>query len=132
LHASQPWLCYWTCQGLDLLDAPNTNEIAKTIAKCQSPTTGGSGDDPTQLAHLASTFAAICTLIDTLEAHSVINLENLKRFLDAMRQPDGTVHRGGEIDARASYCAIASAYLVGLEMDDLGKRTRSRHVLFKL
>jgi hypothetical protein len=93
LDASWPYLCYWTCQSLDFLDAPNTNEITKTIAKCQSPTTGGFGDDPNQLAHLACTSAAICTLIGTPEAYSAINLENLKRFLDAIRRPDGTVQR---------------------------------------
>jgi protein farnesyltransferase subunit beta len=42
-----------------------------------------------------------------------------------MRRPDGTVHRSSEIDVRAPYCAIASAYLVGLEMNDLGKRGRN-------
>jgi hypothetical protein len=69
LDASQPRLRYWTCQSLDFLDALNTNEITKTIAKFQSPTTGGFGDDPQT------------------------NLNTSPLPLDAMGRPDGTVQR---------------------------------------
>jgi protein farnesyltransferase subunit beta len=59
---------------------PSPNEIIEAIAKYQKPTTGGFGSGPNQLAHLASTFAAICTLIGTPEAYYAINLENLRIF----------------------------------------------------
>lgn len=79
---------------------------------------GGFGGGPNQLAHLASTFAAVSAVavLGTKEAYDMIEREGLKKFLARMKQADGsfTMHEDGETCCRGVYCAIASASLTGL------------------
>ena len=97
-----------------------------TIAHCQN-STGGFGGGPSQLAHLATTYAAVNALaiIGTKEAYDVVdryvfvikghtrilessltrmptNSASLLSFFLRLKQPDGSflMHVGGEADAR--------------------------------
>ncbi|VDO81816.1 unnamed protein product [Heligmosomoides polygyrus] len=47
--------------------------------------------------------------------------DSLSRFLHRMKQPDGsfTMHEGGEVDIRGTYCALAVAALCGIMTDEL-------------
>ncbi len=101
------------------------SRIISTLHDCQHPT-GGFGGGPRQLAHLACTFAAICTIviIGTPEAYALIDKTNLCAYLRRMKRPDGSfcVHEGGgEADVRSSYCAIAVAHLTGLLVTEEGE-----------
>lgn len=129
LDASRPWLCYWILHSLDLLDVPLPDEIRSravaTIAACQHPL-GGFGGGPDQIAHLACTFAAVAALaiVGTAAAYECIDRDRLLAFLLRMKQPDGsfTVHDDGEVDVRGSYCAIATAGLLGVLTPPLRER----------
>ncbi|KAI8062189.1 terpenoid cyclases/protein prenyltransferase alpha-alpha toroid [Gongronella butleri] len=126
LDASRPWLVYWITHSLDLLGYQFPNETIQrgitTLAACQHPD-GGFGGGPTQLAHLATTYAAVNSLaiFGTKEAYDVIDRQKLYNFLMRMKQPDGsfTMHEGGEIDIRGSYCALSVATLTNLMTPEL-------------
>ncbi|KAI7899408.1 terpenoid cyclases/protein prenyltransferase alpha-alpha toroid [Cokeromyces recurvatus] len=126
LDASKPWVAYWILHSLELLEYElDVSIISRTIETCKSwqLPTGGFGGGGDQLAHLATTYAAINSLaiIGTKEAYEVINRETLYRFLMSMKQPDGsfTMHKGGEIDIRGSYCALSVALLTNLLTPEL-------------
>ncbi|KAI9300007.1 terpenoid cyclases/protein prenyltransferase alpha-alpha toroid, partial [Cunninghamella echinulata] len=126
LDASRPWLMYWMLQSLGLLEAPITKDIITrgidTLKACQH-SEGGFGGGPGQLAHLATTYAAVNSLaiLGTNEAYDAIDRKKLYQFLLRMKQPDGsfTMHYGGEIDIRGSYCALSVASLTNLLTPEL-------------
>lgn len=78
LDASKPWLVYWISHSLDLLDFQCTPEITQraisTFAHWQLPS-GGFGGGSDQLAHLATTYAAVNALAITggEEAYKIVN-----------------------------------------------------------
>lgn len=75
------------------------------------------------MGHLATTYAAVNALAiaGTKEAYKTIDRDALYKFLMRMKQPDGsfTMHEGGEIDIRGSYCALNVASLVNLLTPEL-------------
>ncbi|KAG1368044.1 Protein farnesyltransferase subunit beta [Cocos nucifera] len=78
---------------------------------------GGYGGGPGQLPHLATTYAAVNTLITlgSENALSSINRDNLYKFL--LRMKDSS----GEIDVRASYTAISVASILNILDYELAK-----------
>ena len=121
LDASRPWLCYWILHALALLDAlpdeDTLNRAATFLARCQDKN-GGFAGGPGQMPHLAPTYAAInaLTTIGTDYALSVVDRPALHAFLCSMKDPSGgfTMHLGGEVDVRGSYCALSAALLSGV------------------
>ncbi|GAN10123.1 protein farnesyltransferase subunit beta-like [Mucor ambiguus] len=126
LDASKPWLVYWIFHSLDLLEYKFESDLIarsiETFKNWQLPT-GGFGGGSDQLAHLATTYAAVNALAitGTKEAYNVLNRDTLYDFLLSMKQPDGsfTMHQGGEIDIRGSYCALSVAALTNLLTPEL-------------
>lgn len=111
-------MLFWIIHSLDLLDYPikdytesYTHEfilyiikrIIETIFQCQSPT-GGFGGGPSQLSHLATTYAAlsVISILDSENAYKMINIDLLYSWIVSLKQPDGSfiMHIGGEIDVR--------------------------------
>jgi len=90
--------------------------------RCQHES-GGFCGGPNQMPHLAPTYAAICALclIGTEEAYMVINRENLYTFLLSLRLPNGSfrMHKYGESDVRAVYCAVVVSRLTNIYSDVL-------------
>eukprot|EP01116_Phalansterium_solitarium_P003521 TRINITY_DN14335_c0_g1_i1.p1 TRINITY_DN14335_c0_g1~~TRINITY_DN14335_c0_g1_i1.p1 ORF type:complete len:395 (-),score=85.55 TRINITY_DN14335_c0_g1_i1:355-1539(-) len=126
LDASRPWLCYWILHALQLLNAlpeEEADRFVDLIVHFQDNVGGGFCGGPMQEAHLAATYAAVHALvtIGTERAFSIINREKMYAFLTAMKQPNGgfTMHRGGEIDVRASYCALSVASVLGILTPEL-------------
>ena len=121
LDASRPWLCYWILHSLSILNAlpdnDKLNSAAAFLAKCQDAN-GGFAGGPGQMPHLAPTYAAVnaLTIIGTEYAYSVVNRAGLHRFLCSMKHSSGgfTMHQGGEVDVRGSYCALSAAVLSGV------------------
>uniref|UniRef100_A0A183C343 Protein farnesyltransferase subunit beta n=1 Tax=Globodera pallida TaxID=36090 RepID=A0A183C343_GLOPA len=110
---------------LQLFDCSATN--LGRLCKTGDPTgkvteDGGYGGGPGQIAHLATTYASVMSLITigTDEALSSINRKTLNCFIHSMRQPNGsfTIHKGGESDVRAVYCALSVANICGLPIHD--------------
>ncbi|TKW16643.1 hypothetical protein SEVIR_5G313000v4 [Setaria viridis] len=128
LDANRPWLCYWMVHPLALLDEvlddDLEDDIVDFLARCQDKD-GGYGGGPGQLPHLATTYAAVNTLvtIGSERALSSINRDNLYKFMLRMKDESGAfrMHDGGEIDVRASYTAISVASLVNILDVELAK-----------
>lgn len=125
LDSSRPWICYWILHSLYLLDAKIDEDLSDRIVKflgtCQSET-GGFGGGPGQIAHLATTYAAVnalCTL-NTANAYSIIKVKPLLRWMQGLKMSNGAfrMHDDGEEDLRGTYCAITVAKLCCLEKMD--------------
>ncbi|KAJ8750363.1 hypothetical protein K2173_014278 [Erythroxylum novogranatense] len=128
LDANRPWLCYWILHSIALLGEPIDYELENNaidfLNRCQDPN-GGYGGGPGQLPHLATTYAAVNSLV-TLggeEALLSINRTKLHTFLKRMKQPNGAfrMHDAGEIDVRACYTAISVASILNILDDELAK-----------
>jgi len=129
MDASRPWIVYWILHSLALLDlplppSPPRQSIIDFFATCQHPD-GGFGGGPHQLPHLATTYAAVSSLVtlgpDTLQ---IINRDALFQFLLNMCVPAQhgggmTMHRGGEVDIRGCYCALATCHMLRLNKTQL-------------
>ncbi|GER52069.1 farnesyl-protein transferase beta subunit [Striga asiatica] len=126
LDANRPWLCYWIMHSIALLgdcvDDKLENDIIEFLQRCQDQN-GGYGGGPGQMPHLATTYAAINTLL-TVGGHkslSSINRGKLYEFLFRMKDSSGgfRMHDGGEIDVRACYTAISVASVLSILDDKL-------------
>ena len=140
LNAGRPWVCYWVCHGLYLLDAIDgidATAMTSFLASCQHET-GGFGGGPGQLPHLATTYAAVSALVTlgTDEALAVIDRQKMLEFFlrqcRSSEQGGGmTMHDGGEVDVRGCYCALCACYVLGLdgrqvvEACDMGRFVRA-------
>lgn len=125
LDASRPWMIYWGVNALMLLgmDVEDLKKyIGDTILACQSPD-GGLGGGNGQLSHLAPTYAGITALALCGDAKKwdQIDRKKMYKYLMDMKQDDGsfTMHRNGEVDTRACYCALAVASLLNIVTDEL-------------
>ncbi|XVF16432.1 hypothetical protein REPUB_Repub10bG0030000 [Reevesia pubescens] len=126
LDANRPWICYWILHSIALMDEFVDPELEDNtidfLCRCQDPN-GGYGGGPGQMPHLATTYAAVNSLV-TLggdKAFSSIDREKLYTFLRQMKDLSGgfRMHDGGEIDVRACYTAISVASLLNILDDDL-------------
>lgn len=129
LDASRPWICYWIIHSLALLGEPIDAELEDSVidflSRCQDPS-GGYGGGPGQLPHLATTYAAVNSLITLGGSRSLssINRDRVHNFLRQMKQPSGgfRMHDGGEIDVRACYTAISVASTLNILDDELAEK----------
>ncbi|KAK2419686.1 Prenyltransferase family protein [Trifolium repens] len=128
LDANRPWLCYWIIHSIALLGEFIDDELEDNtvdfLNRCQDPN-GGYAGGPGQMPHLATTYAAVNTLI-TLggdKALASINRDKLYGFMRRMKQPNGgfRMHDEGEIDARSCYTAISVASVLNILDEELIK-----------
>ncbi|CAG0897339.1 unnamed protein product, partial [Cyprideis torosa] len=114
------------------LSSELAGDMVHFLSRCQHPT-GGFGGGPWQMAHLATTYAAInaVTTIGTEEAfdmvsnkrataetvEGLVDRESMVDFLWRMRQADGTflMHEGGESDVRGCYSAAVIAVILNIQ-----------------
>ncbi|KAH7925777.1 terpenoid cyclases/Protein prenyltransferase [Leucogyrophana mollusca] len=131
--ASQPWLLYWTLQGLSVagvgLDPDNKQRAIDTILAWQHPDGGFSGG-PGQAAHLLPTYGSICSLAIAGRpgpggGWDQIDREKMYKFFMSLKQPDGSflVAHHAEVDVRGTYCLLVSAYLLDLLTPELVEGT---------
>jgi len=115
LVPAQTWTVYWITHSLALLEQPRLlDDLAEDVIDFMNECAhgqGGYGGGPGQIAHLATSFAAINALITTSREDALESIDrvSLVRFLHRMKQGDGSfsMHDDGEIDSRATYCAVA-------------------------
>ncbi|WJX70298.1 protein farnesyltransferase [Trifolium repens] len=128
LDSNRPWLCYWIIHSIALLGESIDDELEDNtvdfLNRCQDPN-GGYAGGPGQMPHLATTYAAVNTLI-TLggdKALASINRDKLYGFMRRMKQPNGgfRMHDEGEIDARSCYTAISVASVLNILDEELIK-----------
>ena len=106
---------YWGLTALDLmgqLDNTDKEEILEFISKCQHDCGGISASichDP----HMLHTLSAI-QILCMYNAIDTINVENVVKYIKERQEPDGsfTGDIWGEVDARFSFCALASLALL--------------------
>ncbi|KAK4884664.1 hypothetical protein RN001_000935 [Aquatica leii] len=130
LDASRTWICYWILHSLSLLEVKLPDELKDSLVdflkRCQCPD-GGFGGGPGQMPHLATTYAAVCSLciIGTERAYNAVNRDKLQQFLCDIKTSDGafTMHRGGEVDIRGVYCALCVATLTNIFTEKLFEGT---------
>uniref|UniRef100_A0A0K0E7P0 Protein farnesyltransferase subunit beta n=1 Tax=Strongyloides stercoralis TaxID=6248 RepID=A0A0K0E7P0_STRER len=130
MESSRTWYCFWGMHTLRLLNYPINDKLAHNvitfIKACQNKDGGFSGS-PGQLSHLAPTYGAVMALLEigTEEAYCCINRKSIFNFIKSLSVGDGSFHMhiGGEIDMRATYCAISIASILNLDMDVLFKGT---------
>ncbi|KAK7365160.1 hypothetical protein VNO80_13998 [Phaseolus coccineus] len=126
LDSNRPWLCYWIFHSIALLGESVEDELEDNtiefLSRCQDPD-GGYAGGPGQMPHIATTYAAVNTLITLGGQKSLtsINRDKLHGFLRRMKQPNGgfRMHDDGEIDIRACYTAISVASILNILDDEL-------------
>ncbi|KFK33120.1 hypothetical protein AALP_AA6G333500 [Arabis alpina] len=126
LDANRPWLCYWMLHSIALLGEPLDDDLEHNIidflGRCQC-SDGGYGGGPGQLPHLATSYAAVNTLVTVGgdKALSSINREKMSCFLRRMKDRSGgfRMHDMGEMDVRACYTAISIASILNIMDDEL-------------
>ena len=76
---------------------------------------------------MAPTYAAINALVilGGSEAYDVIDREKLAKWMNNLRQEDGSfvMHIGGEVDIRGVYCALSAAHLSNIYSTQLFEKT---------
>ncbi|KZV55884.1 protein farnesyltransferase subunit beta [Dorcoceras hygrometricum] len=121
LAQGRPWLCYWIIHSIavmgDCIDDKLENDVVEFLNRCQDPN-GGYGGGPGQMPHLATTYAAVNTLITVGGDISLssINRKTMYEFFLRMKDRSGgfRMHDGGEIDVRACYTAISVASVLNI------------------
>ncbi|VVB09361.1 unnamed protein product [Arabis nemorensis] len=108
LDANRPWLCYWILHSIALLgesvDDELENNVIDFLGRCQG-SEGGYGGGPGQLPHLATSYAAVNTLV-TVGGDKALSSIN-------------RMHDMGEMDVRACYTAISIASILNILDDEL-------------
>lgn len=126
LDSSRPWLIYWILNAAHLLNFKFSEDLLNRtidfLVKCRCET-GGFAGGPGQMAHLAPTYAACNALciIATKKAYDAIDKSSLLKFLWSVRESSTgafSMHVGGEVDVRGSYCAVSVAKLVNISPEE--------------
>lgn len=148
LDSSRPWMLYWTLHGCDMLgDMPDSlvlNGIVSTLQACWDSVgddAGGFGGGPGQMAHCATTYAAVLCLCIVATCHDPETALRAREYLKDIRialrnwyvqlQENGAyrMHFGGEIDVRATYTVLCCAKLLNIINEDLISPAVTKFVL---
>lgn len=136
LDASKTWIAYWLMNSCILLEtelSKNERENAsKLLLKILNTNINdnndkyqGFGGGEYQIFHLAASYAAILTLALTKDQNvwSQIDPIKVKNSLLELKLPNGSfiMHKGGESDTRAVYCALCIAQIFDILDDDITK-----------
>lgn len=135
LESGQPWLFFWTTTALSVLNY-KLPFPAYILAYLKEMYNEGFQGSTYQLAHVASTYAAIGCIVNigTEEAFKLVDKKQMKSFLMKMKKTsvdEGSdmtkwnvspknafeMHQNGEFDLRALYCAVAVADILGFAND---------------
>ncbi|KAG0151654.1 hypothetical protein CROQUDRAFT_651089 [Cronartium quercuum f. sp. fusiforme G11] len=135
LDASRPWLMYWILNSFSILNlglnTADRQRAIDTVLSFQHPQ-GGFGGGPGHLAHLAPTFSSISTLVSLLGAAddelvrdtwARVDIGQMYNWMLTLKQPDGSfiMQQNGEVDVRATYCALCVASLLNFLTPDLAR-----------
>ncbi|ODV98544.1 hypothetical protein PACTADRAFT_184864 [Pachysolen tannophilus NRRL Y-2460] len=132
LDASHPWLIYWCCNSIKMLDQDLTLEtkraISNTVLSFVNTETGGIGGGLNQLGHIAATYASVCSLALSEDEESWLKIDRKSIYnwiMNHLKQPDGSfiMSIGGEKDTRAVYCTLCVASLLNIITPELIENT---------
>ena len=124
LDASRTWMCFWSVHTLNIVNnglIKNKLEILNFLKACYNTNTGGFGGGPGQMSHLAPTYSATNCIasLDIEEGFQFLKeiRASMVDFLAACYNCENgsfVMHRDGETDTRAVYCAISVMKLLKL------------------
>lgn len=132
LDASRSWLVYWSTHGLALLGLRHEPDAERAVLRLlegfQHAGGGLSGGGRWQTPHVASTYAGVAALV-SVGGEAALRVPDRARMLDfllSLKVPEDQgggfrLMRDGEVDVRGAYCALATAYMLGLPMADLAR-----------
>ncbi|ODQ47601.1 hypothetical protein PICMEDRAFT_15533 [Pichia membranifaciens NRRL Y-2026] len=132
LDASRPWICFWLTNSVLLLNSKLTDTEKLGVSRvllsffnynAETKSGGFGGGSRFQLPHLADSYAAVMALALTedRQAWSSIDRVAIRNWLGQAKQPNGSfqMHKGGESDTRAVYCALCIAQLLAILDEEL-------------
>lgn len=106
--------------------APTYASHATTLLHCRGIDLAMAGPSTA----VACRYAAVATLVNigSTAASDVIDRTGVLTFLQQMCVPAAqgggmTVHAEGEVDIRSCYLALAAAYMLGFDLEDLADRS---------
>ncbi|CAH6723108.1 protein farnesyltransferase subunit beta [[Candida] jaroonii] len=125
--ANHSWMLYWLTNANCLLGQQENELEMKDLIVEKIKTLivdngkGGISGGANQLGHLASSYAAILTLVLVEEFDLLKSISsNLYQWMMSLKQDDGSfiMHYNGEADTRSMYCALVIGSLLNLLNDD--------------
>ncbi|GMM37325.1 protein farnesyltransferase [Saccharomycopsis crataegensis] len=127
LDSSQTWILYWIANALMLLGVELEEEkeqIAKKVLVAQNNQYGGIGGGEGQLGHIASTYSALLVFSYSENKDFWSQIDRKKMYhwmMTDLKQPNGSfaMHKGGEVDTRAVYCALTVASMLNIMTPEL-------------
>ena len=93
----QPWFLYWMTNALESsnlemegpmkLPADYKSRMCSYLRQCYNPKQGGFGGAPGIESHLASTYAAMLTIVNigTKEAYDIVDREKMLDYLISLK-----------------------------------------------
>ncbi|XBA47718.1 hypothetical protein SBP28_002197 [Candidozyma auris] len=134
LDASQQWLIYWisnahvVLSGNDLSEDMKKKISQKVNALIVEEGKGGIAGGPNgQIGHVASTYAAVLSLILAEDYGTLVRIkDNMLQWLFTLKNKDGSfaMHPGGESDTRSTYCVLVISSLLDLPTQELWQGCR--------
>lgn len=131
VDSTKPWFLFWTLRSLEALNSLSTltpdisSKVVKYFEALKCPATGAYGGSSAYMPHAATTYAGVCALLTlgTDEAYRSIDRARLYGFFMGLKNADGSfrVHEGGESDVRGAYTVLATATLLGILTEELGR-----------
>lgn len=124
-----PWMAYWLVNGSSLLGLSVDDSCLWRVMSCfnySSKGVGGWSGGPNQLPHLASSYAALCTLVVNYDESllEVIDRQAITRWIQtlAVDLQGGSIacvmHQGGEYDTRSVYCFIVICHILSIPIEE--------------
>lgn len=135
LDANHPWMMYWllnsylvihTNDGDQTLDEDTISLINDKIESCiVDDGRGGIAGGANQVGHLASTYAAVLTLLLTKNTGTLLKIrDNLYTWIMSLKRKvkygsSFIMHELGEYDTRSTYCALVISSLLNIMTPEL-------------
>ncbi|CAN3358283.1 protein farnesyltransferase subunit beta [Diutina catenulata] len=131
LDANHPWMTYWLLNSyfvikqkpIDLQTPPDLDAVAHSVESwINDDGYGGIGGGRGQVGHMASTYAAVLTLVLTESFEILARIrKRLYVWMMSLKCPDGSfkMHRNGESDTRSLYCVLVVASLLNITTPEL-------------
>ncbi|GKT27168.1 putative multi-domain containing protein [Aduncisulcus paluster] len=121
LHTTRPFLTFWLCNSLAMLDQLAPVIKTRVLDSLKAWHLPGGGFATTFSPHAASIYSsmnclALCAC--SPKDFEYFDSKALYRVLEELHNPDGSFRSeiDGETDPRITYCCVISAYLAGIDV----------------
>lgn len=128
LDSSQSWLLYWIVNSLVLIhteiDEDIKVKIAEKVLSLVDDVEGGIAGGRMQIGHAASTYSSLVAFSFCNDENSWSRLDRNAVYswmLHDLKKEDGSfsMHKNGESDTRAVYCALCIASMLNIISEEL-------------